>query len=215
MIVDLKQFHTPTDTIWAAIKNEDSLCVALLPIAGGKIDVNFDFKDGENLNLYFNPYDDRFGSTLRDRATYRVFKNNDLIGSIISLTEKCKGFLQSYEYTIMDYKGEEYYLYEVGLWKDGLFICLYHNGQLLAIAEKELTTVNFKNKYRLYIKDEACFKPFLLMLVRYDLTKYGNSLERAVHSSKTKLVKTIQKELIAKYDPEFIKEIKQQEGLID
>ena len=213
MIVEVEQYYTGKDMLWMFSRGDRSVCAALLPVVAGEFNVRFDFNGGDKLNLYYNPTDTRFGTSLRERLSYKVFEDERLVSIITNEYKKCKGLFQSYEYAVMEFNGDKYCLYEVGLWKDGLFLCLYQNDRLVAIAEKELTTVNFKGKYHVYIEDETCIEPLFLMMIRYDITKYAVFDEVAIHSKKIKLVKTVQKELNAKFDPEFIERVKAQEGI--
>ena len=62
---------------------------------------------------------------------------------------------------------------------------------------------------------ESYFESLMFSIIRYDMLNHGDSFEIAVYSQKKKIVNTIQKELISKYDPEFISQIKMKDGIAD
>ena len=92
-----------------------------------------------------------------------------------------------------------------------MYLCIYRNEQLIAIVDKALKVVNFKDTYKAYIKNDSDFDIVMLFTIYYDATSYGDVMEIAVLSVKEKRVNTIQKELISKFDQTFIDTIKAEE----
>ena len=67
---------------------------------------------------------------------------------------------------------------------------------------------NFQDEYKIYATSDDFIRPIMALLIQYDMTSHGDVMEVAVRSVKHKKVNTMQKELIAKYDPEFIPRVK-------
>ena len=109
----------------------------------------------------------------------------------------------------MMFDGDEYFLYEVGFGHKGLYLCIYRGEELIAIADKELTVINYQDKYTVYTKNDEFIQFIMPLIMHYDITKYGDVMDISLRSVKKSVVNTIQKELRAKYDPNFILQIKQ------
>lgn len=212
MIVDIVQTKTNFNMEWRANTKGKEIAVGVAPFIKGKFQVQIDYEDGRRIDLYYNPLDTTWGTKLSDRLSFKIFEDSGLVGKIVGATKKT-GFLKAYAYYDISFEGEQYYAYEVGFGSKGLYLCIYRNDQLIAIVDKALRVVNFKDTYRAYIKNEVDFDIVMLFTIYYDSTSYGDVMEIAVLSVKEKRVNTIQKELIAKYDPSFISEIKALEGI--
>ena len=211
MIFEIQQVKTNFNMVWIAEKEEKSIVTAICPFEKGQLNIMLDYLDKDKFCLSYNPNVSSLGTSLIDRLSFKLMHNEEIVGTIVGKNQKAKGFLQSYPYRVMNYKGVNYYLYEVGFGNDGLYLCIYKEDQLIAIAEKDLEIVNYRDHYTVYALNEEDLKIIMPLVMHYDVTAYGDVMEIAVHSVKKKKVKTIQKELIAKYNPEFISKIEQEE----
>ena len=210
MIFTVKQMKTNFDMLWfAEDKNGQNICAILCPFTKGYLDIDFNY--GENMcrdRLYYNPNSTEYGSSIKDRLSFRFFRDGHYMAPVEVLTKKVKGLFQSYQYRKINDNNQNFYMYEVGLGSKGLFLCFYKEDELIAIADKTLTVVNFQDEYKIYAISENFIRPIMALLIQYDMTAHGDVMDVAVHSVVHKKVNTIQKELITKYDPEFIPRVK-------
>lgn len=212
MIVDIVQTKTNFNMEWRASSNEQEIAIGIAPFIKGKFQVQIDYNKGRKIDLYYNPLDTTWGTKLSDRLSFKIFEDSELIGKLVGATKKI-GLLKSYAYYDASFEGEQYYAYEVGFGSKGLYLCIYKNEELIAIVDKALKVINFKDTYRAYIKNKADFDIVMLFTIYYDATSYGDVMEIAVLSVKEKRVNTIQKELINKFDQSFIDSIKANETI--
>ena len=201
--------------VWIAEQNGKSIATAICPFEKGQVNIIVDYSDKDRYCLSYNPNDSSRGNSLIDRFSFQVIHDGNMVGTIAGLNKKVKGFLQSYPYRVMKLQNEAYYLYEVGFGNEGLYLCIYRGDELIAIADKDLKVINFRDHYTVYAANECDLKVIMPLMMHYDITAHGDMMEIAVRSVKKKIVNTIQRELIAKYDPTFIPTIKQQDGVID
>ena len=213
MIIYVQQTKSNFDMQWCATdKNGLSVADIAAPFVVGKFEATVSLNTGESAHLYYNPYDKSWGERLQDRLSFKVLATNGKLGHILGKTRKT-GFLKGYAYYEIVFGDEIYEGYEVGFGHKGLYLCVYKNDRLIAIIDKKLVTINFKDAYTVYMEDATCTLPILAFLTYYDVTVYGDLMDVAVLSAKERIVVTPQKELIAKYDPNFIPRIKAMEGI--
>lgn len=215
MIFEIQQTKTNFNMVWIAEQEKKSIATVVCPFEKGRLNITFDYMDKDRYCLFFNPYNTSFRTSLLDRLSFKLIHNEGVVGSIVGKTQKVKGFLQSYPYRVMNFQNINYYLYEVGFGSNGLYLCIYKENELIAIAEKDLKVVNFRDHYTVYLLNYNNFKVIMPLLIHYDITEHGDMMEVAVRSVKMKKVNTVQKELIAKYDPTFIPKIKQRDRIIE
>ncbi len=180
------------------------------PFESGMFRAKIAYESGQTQVLYYNPSDTTWGKKLADRLSFKLFENAEAIGFMVGRTKKT-GFLRAIAYYEFVYYNDTYSVYEVGLGKNGLFLCFYRGEQIVAIVEKELRVVNYRDKYTAYMLDDALFCQVLPFVIYYDVTAYGDVMEHSVYSVKEKRVYTKQKELIEKFDRSFIDAVKKTE----
>ncbi len=211
MIFQFEQVTTNFDMSWFAVKNEKAFIAALAPFERGRLTVTIDYPGERKQLMYYNPSDTTYGATIQERLAFKLFEQNELAGTIQGMTQKVKGFLQSYAYRMLQAYGSTYYLYEVGFGNKGLYLCFYKDDQLIAIADKELKVVNYQDHYTVYALNEADLSAIVPLLLHYDITEHGDMMEVSLYSVKKKKVNTVQKQLLEKYDASFIEMVKQME----
>ena len=207
MIFDLEQVNTNFDRSWFGVKDGHAFLVALSPFEKGRLRVKIDYPKDKHQVLCFDPLDTKEERMLSDRLSFKVYEEDERKGMIVGKTKSCKGFLQSYSYLALAYGEKNYYLYEVGFGHKGLYLCVYQEDHLIAIADKALVVKNYHDMYKIYAEDEANLQAILPLLLYYDLITHGDFMEVSLYSKKKKVVNTIQKELKEKYDPAFIERI--------
>lgn len=209
MILFIKQTKANFDIEWEISGATSSrTAIAKAPFTKGKFETEIVYDDMRKQNLYYNPQDTTWGNTLKDRMSFKVFVDKNKVGSIVGgQTKKVSGFLQSYNYYEFTLENETYYGYEVGFGKKGLYLCIYKGEELIAIVQKNLKVVNFKDSYVAYLEDEKYMSVVVPFSIYYDVTAYGDVMEWSTLSIKEKRVNTTSKELRSKYDADFIKRV--------
>lgn len=192
----------------AKLQNGTTLCNITSPFQTDGLNLHLEFPD-LIYRMYFNNRDTTHGISMKERFKYRIFADDILVGEITGIVKKAKGLFQTYYGMKLELEDEMYVMYEVGFGRKGLYLCIYKNDdELIAIVEKDIKTVNFKDKYTVYTLGGEHVKYIIMSVLQYDIAQYGDIAEKAITSIKTDSINTIQKELIAKYDPEFIPRIK-------
>lgn len=209
MIIGLTQTKIMKDMEWLFTVKGKNFAVAESPFEKGRFQIFFHKGFDYDLRLYFNPSDTQYGSKLENRLSFHIMEQGRHTGDIVGRT---KGFLlKGYAYYEMNYRGKLYQCYEVGLGNKGLFLCIYQGDMLIAIVEKATRVVDFKDQYVLYLSSKEYFEVTSMFALYYDVTCYGDILERKVHSQVCRIKITKNKEVIEKYDPEFIERIKKED----
>ena len=214
MIVNILQTKPNFEMEWKIQNGDEQVALAHSPFEKGCFQVFLKYQNGLSQRLYYNPSDTTWGSKIADRLSFKLFEKDDKIGHLVGKTKKT-GFLKAYAYYEYVHKGQCYYGYEVGFGKDGLYLCVYKDDRLIAIVDKQLRVVNFKDVYTAYIENDEDIEVVIPFVIYYDVTAYGDVMEIAVMSVHEKRVNTIQKELIEKYDASFISRIKARDGIIE
>ena len=215
MILNIQQTKSNFHMEWTVSdKNNELYAFVKAPFVVGKFQADVFFQDKAQLSLYYNPYDASYGTKLKDKLSFKVLQDGALLGKILGQT-KAVGFLKSYPYYEFTFNGEVYYGYEVGFGSKGLYLCIYKGEQLVAIVDKALRVINYKDAYTAYLLDEQYAKAVVALVVYYDVVAYGDLMQIALLSVQEKRVNTVQKDLIAKYDPAFIPMIKAMDGIAD
>ena len=205
MIAEIVQTKHFKDMEWVFREKGNDIAIAQSPFEVGRFQILFHTGVEEGLRLYFNPSDTSYGRKLENRLSFHIFSGGDRVGYIVG---RVKGrFLKGYSYFEMKYQDTLYQCYEIGMGTKGLYLCIYRGGSLVTTVKKDRTVVDFKDNYMLYLKSEEYFIITSLFTLYYDVTNYGDIMERKVHSSSTTIKFTKNKELLEKYDPLFIQKI--------
>lgn len=213
MILDILQTKTNFHMEWIArSRSGEPVSTADSPFEKGRLRVQLSYAGSpESEVLYYDPADTTWGDSLTDRFSFKLLEQDDCVGLIRGKTEKT-GFLRAYAYYGMACCDRTFLACEVGLGKDGLFLCVYDGDKLVAIIEKTLKTVNYHDVYTAYIEDAAYVKVVMRFAVYYDITMLGDQMEIAVSQVTRTRKNTLQKEVLEKYDPAFIQRIKERDG---
>lgn len=211
MIFTVFQTRTNFDLVWIAEERSTPVCTCVCPFEKGRVHVSLDYPDNTSNVLVYNPNGEN-GHSLTERLSFKLFCNSEIVGTIIGRNKKVKGLFQSYPYRMMTVDSLNiYYLYEIGFGSKGLFLCIYHNDALICTIEKNLTVQNYQDTYTGYLVSRSEIKCVLPLLIHYDLTAHGDIMDISLYSLTRKKVNTVQKELIGKYDQQFIPRIIAQE----
>lgn len=206
MILNVVQTKSNFNMEWVSYLGEDVFSVAEAPFEKGQFTIRVKYQNGPEQKMYFNPSDTTWGTKLADRMKFKLFEDDEKIGDIVGRTKKT-GLLKAYPYYAIAYKGTMYYGYEVGFGRKGLFLCVYEGDKIVAIVDKKLRVVNFKDTYTVYLEEEIYAPVVTLFTLYYDSATYGDVMEIARISVEQKWVNTMHKELINKFDPVFLSKV--------
>lgn len=215
MQLSIQQTKTNFNIAWEVLdKDNQRYAYVDAPLTMGYFEANAIFRNHLPKRLYHNPHDKTWGNGVADRLNLKIFENQDeYVGTMEGATEKI-GFLKSYIYHKIEYKGTEFSAYEVGFGNKGLYLCVYKGDRIIAIVNKKLRVTNYKDSYVCYLESEEYADIVISYVIYYDMVSYGDLLEVALHSGEEKLVVTLQKELKAKFVADFIPNIIAQDGYV-
>lgn len=137
-----------------------------------------------------------------------IFKNDNKIGYIYPTLHPTKKFLFlsfGYDYFKVSYEDNNYSLYEVGLGPNQHFFCLHNeNNVTVAIIKKEDKKINFCDNYTVYAVDNALLPLLSIIALYIDSILYPDYGDITGDCKEDDSCITLQKELIEKYDADFI-----------
>jgi len=138
---------------------------------------------------------------------YNILENENIIGQIYE-TEFKKNIFSKYSYDKCFYKEQEYNLYSIGLGEKAINV-LYKDNTQIAQIEKDGTIYNDLHNYDIYsIDKENTFISVLMSCYMYIITCYKPGV-KITESVKKVYSKTTNKDLVSKYDPNWIKNLKE------
>lgn len=145
---------------------------------------------------------DVMGILFRDKVLYNIKKlNGDICGEIA--LKVVKKLLARYKYIQVNFNAELLNCYEVGLGKEGKFVCIYIGDIQVALIEKSNVEYDNMDSYKIYLKDEKYMQIVCLFVVYYDHATSANLNEFSYKSKKTSYEYSPNKELKSKYNPQF------------
>lgn len=132
------------------------------------------------------------------------------------VSKKGQGLFGRYAYWNFIYQNHAYDLYEVGLGKDGIWLCIYQDGLTIAQCQLHTTVVNYENEYTMYAQDDISKELLVMIMTLWDVQGWfldkikdvegAKDLTKKANHNKTRYsLSTVQKELKARYNPDFIK----------
>ncbi|AEV69463.1 hypothetical protein [Acetivibrio clariflavus] len=110
-------------------------------------------------------------------------------------------FLSGYTYEEITFNSEVYNCYDVGMGKEGTFVCIYSGDEQIAMIEKPPVVYDNKDFYKIYIKDDRHAEIVCLFATYYDHSTAGNYNE--ITTKEINYRYTTNKELKSKYNPLF------------
>lgn len=212
MIIEIHQTKTNFSMSWEISRRGKKIAEAEAPFMPNIFIAEVKIPDATR-KLIYEPSNTSYGQSLVDRLAFRLFDKDHYIGYITGKNKIIKKLFASYPYYEYVENDALYQVYEVGFGRKGLFLCFYRDDRLFCIVEKELTTINHKDHYTCYLTNPEYLPVISSFVIYYDVTQYGDFFEITMYSKKTAVVNTYQKELKAKFDPNFIPKIKALEGI--
>lgn len=138
---------------------------------------------------------------------YNIIENNAIVGEVYQ-TEYKKSVFSKYDYIKYFYNQKEYNLYSIGLGEKG--VCsLYYNEEQIAQINKDGIIYNDLHNYDIYSIDENSALIAILMSCYMYVNACYKPGVKAIESVKKNYSKTTNKDLISKYNPEWINKVKE------
>lgn len=157
------------------------------------------------------------GAGLREAMKYRIFVGDKeigyFVGDVKQTGKKVLGlFAKGYEFYRIHYSGLDYSCYEIGLGNQGHYFCLYDsNDSLIAVIQHDIDVTNRKDDYICYVDGEKYSVLVAIFAIYSDFAR-NPDIEIMGYSKEHKAVYSTDKELLAKYDPNFIPRIISRDG---
>lgn len=155
------------------------------------------------------------GTMIKEKSTDAMYNtmlpkifdsNGNQIGEIQYIPVKQSG-LQSYNYNKLILNGVELSYYTVGV-KREIYYCMYNsNNQMIATVRKGKKIKNGQTRYTMYVVSDEWFKYVALVTSVIAQNEDTDGL-----GSSSEVLNTFQKELLARYNPNFIPQIVAKEG---
>lgn len=138
---------------------------------------------------------------------YNIIVSDNIIGEVYQ-TEYKKNIFSKYDYIKCLYNQKEYNLYSIGLGEKG--VCsLYCNEEQIAEINKDGIIYNDLHNYDIYSIDEnSALIAILMSCYMYVMACYKPGV-KVTESLKKNYSKTTNKDLISKYNPEWINSVKE------
>lgn len=150
----------------------------------------------QEVNLKYNSFSKRL---------YNIIENNNVVGKIYQIKRKT-GFLgASYEPKI-EYMGNEYFVYPMGLGEKAVRP-VYRNGLQIGQIENSGTIYNELYNFDVYCKEKSdLYITVISSIYCYIIGNYRAG-EKPIETVKKVYTKTNDKYLLEKYNPDWIKSI--------
>ena len=138
---------------------------------------------------------------------YNIIENNAIVGEVYQ-TEYKKNIFSKYDYIKCLYNQKEYNLYSIGLGEKG--VCsLYCNEEQIAEINKDGIIYNDLHNYDIYSIDQnSALIAVLMSCYMYVMACYKPGV-KVTESVKKNYSKTTNKDLISKYNSEWIDKVKE------
>lgn len=163
---------------------------------------------------------DMVGTMIKDKSIEalgetmlpKIYDNNgNQVGKIEYVPVK-KEKMQSYYYYKLYLNDIELKCYIIGHGKEEILFVMYDkNENIVATVSKRMKVKNAKARYTMYIEDESWFKYVAIATISIHQMVYDNEEEKITLGSQGHSLNTYQKELLDKYDPNFIPNVISQE----
>ena len=140
--------------------------------------------------------------------TYQIIVSGKKVGEIYQVDKKTSLF-SKYSYNELNYEGKYYKEYGIGLGKE-VKNTIYLNENQISQINKETIIYNDLHNFKIYVKNDK----YLLVAILFSCYMYINGCFKPGVKVKKSIVKcynkTTNKELNSKYNPNWIKEIKEE-----
>lgn len=134
---------------------------------------------------------------------YRIYEAGEYVGEIYQ-EEKRTGWLSRYKFHTLLYGDQCYVSYEIGMGTT-IRYPIYLREKQIALMEKDTTVHDALHHFKIYIKEEdAAYIAVLFACYTYikGYFRPGVKMKKSIEKG---YIKTFNKELLSKYDPDWIK----------
>lgn len=209
MILNLNQIQSGISAAYQLVGTNSVISTANIAnnVVFGSSLCYYSFLDGKQYCMGFRPFD-LFGNPVKpsqDRVNvpYTICDMaGNSVGYICTKHRKLK-MLRSYDYISLTFGGVEYECMDVGMGKDGVKFLIFANNQQVALIEKPCEVHNNLDQYQIFAISDYCALVAYIIGLYVDMLVYSNRGEAVIEGTTKYYSKTINKELIAMYDPGF------------
>lgn len=208
MICKLKQTSSGSSCTYEVESNGEIIATAVqennITYTGGiKLFINNELKYQTKYDV--NQRINDIGKKYYDKnlIPFKILDINNNECGLACIKEAQTSFFNRYSYTELSLNNEIYYMYCVGMGKEGLKYPIYKGNIQIALMEKENIVINNLDEYVIYMQDDNYLDVALLIALYVD-TRFAANRGVYVSSSVHKTYSlTFNKELKSKYNPEY------------
>ena len=140
---------------------------------------------------------------MRQHLPYALAKDGKNYGKLYN-ADAPGGIFSRFGYTCLELlDGTVFSMYEIGLGKEGIVYPIYKGDTIIAEIDKGCVVHNNLDEYSIYAEDEDACQIAILLCIYLDASAFANRGEIIKSGVSNLHFKTINKRLIAKYDPTF------------
>lgn len=155
-------------------------------------------------------YELRYDQNAGIRFYYIYDEEGCNVGSMQKIRKNSGFFSPVFYYTKVEFCGENYCIYNVGMGKEGVYYPCYKlmDGKEIQVAlmHKGVTVQDFKDSYTCHVKEQEDETMLLLFSVYNDFWNFRRGGKVAKKHKSTELFYSMNKREKEKYNPEFLKE---------
>lgn len=210
-------FNYQCENVMVQFTNDVS--VGELKLQSSGLDHNFFMRSKNGFGMLGLTNGDWLPNRKEDGTTLQNVALVDMGGEHIYVdyvSKKGQGLFGRYAYWSFVYQEHTYDLYEVGLGRDGIYLCIYQDDVTVAQCQLHTKVVNYENEYTMYAVDDLSKSLLVMIMTLWDVQGWfldklpeidgaQDLSKKAHHNTNQYSVSTLQKDLKAKYDPNFIK----------
>ena len=146
----------------------------------------------------------------KNELMYGISEHNKPVGGLYT-AEVCQKKILfvsvGYDYYKIQFYDREYQLYEIGLGTDRHYLCLYEDGQTVAIVHKPTEVKSHLDTYMVYLENVKYRHIACIAALFIDGLEYSSNDEIADSAIKEEYL-SFNKELNSKFDAAFLERVK-------
>lgn len=153
---------------------------------------------------------DTYSIRRTDNTGSLIMKNDAEYGIIAQKfkeTKKIGPIKFGYGYFEIFVNQKTFCLYEIGLGRDQHYFVVHSDEKVVAIIRKRDFTADYLNAYILFSVESDAMCVAVLMTMFLESTAFFDIVEEFEHSNQRNIYHTTQKELMCKYDSDFIPKV--------
>lgn len=205
----------------ARIHFTNEFAVGELKLQSSGLEQNFCMRSKNGFGMLGAANSDWMPNRKKDGVTRQNVVIVDMAGEHIIVdyvSKKGQGLFGRYAYWNFEYKGHAYDLYQVGLGRKGIFLCVYMDNETVAQCQLNNKAINYENEYIMYAMEGLSTDLLVMIMTLWDVQGWfldkindadgAKELNKKAHYHvENYTLTTVPKDLKEKYDPNFIQSI--------